>query len=169
MYRNTILSIRDEHNVVIIGNTIIKTNIDNKNNYIYIGFSGSTSDAMALNDRLNSELYKYVDLSRACVELANHWKRDKYLRKLDAMMIVVDRKNTFIVSSGDVLIPEDGIAAIGYENNYVFDTAKTLMCEKKNMSIINIAKETMNITLNKDMFVDTTYKIYEIFDIRDLS
>lgn len=139
-YGTTILSVRKNNVVTVggdgqvsLGSTIIKGNAckvrrlgpDNK---VIAGFAGATADAMTLFERLQSKLEQYpLHLSRACVELAKDWRTDKYLRRLEAMMIVADATSSLILSgNGDVLEPEDGILSIGSGGMYALAAARAL-------------------------------------------
>ena len=93
------------------------------------GFAGATADAFTLFERLESKLEQYpAQLTRACVELAKDWRTDRYLRRLEAMMIVADRQVTLVLTgTGDVLEPEGGVMGIGSGGNYALAAAKALM------------------------------------------
>lgn len=136
----TILSVRKDGKVVVagdgqvsLGQTVIKPNarkvrrIGNSGDVIG-GFAGSTADAFTLFERLESKLERYPgQLTRAAVELAKDWRQDRYLRRLEAMMIVADKDVTLILTgTGDVLEPNDGIAAIGSGGNYALAAARAL-------------------------------------------
>ena len=122
----TILSVRKSNKVVIVGDgqvslgsTVIKANAKKVrrigNGTVIAGFAGSTADAFALFERLEEKLERYNgQLTRACVEMAKDWRTDRYLRKLEAMMAVVDRVVSLILTgTGAVLEPTDGLIAIG--------------------------------------------------------
>src|ERR1700750_2987205 len=93
------------------------------------GFAGAPADAFTLLERLDSKLERYPNqLERACVELAKDWRTDRYLRRLEAMMIVADKDRSFtLTGNGDVLEPEDGVIAIGSGGNYALAAARALM------------------------------------------
>ena len=95
---------------------------------IIVGFAGSTADAFTLLERLERKLETFPgNLSRAAIELAKDWRTDKYLRNLEAMLVVSDGKDLLIISgSGDVLEPEGGIAAVGSGGNYALAAAKAI-------------------------------------------
>ena len=95
---------------------------------VLCGFAGGTADAFTLLERLEAKLERFPDqLERACVELAKDWRTDKYLRNLEAMMIVADKDVTLILTgNGDVLEPRDGIAAIGSGGNFALAAASAL-------------------------------------------
>ena len=137
----TILSVRRGGRVVIagdgqvsMGNTVMKPNArkvrrlgaDGK---VIGGFAGATADAFTLFERLERKLEQHHgQLLRAAVELAKDWRTDKYLRNLEAMMIVADRDVTLILTgNGDVLEPDMGVAAIGSGGNYALAAARALV------------------------------------------
>ena len=153
----TIHFIRDDKQVIIIGDgqvslghTVIKSTANKiralANNSIIAGFAGATADAFTLFSRLEEKLDKHShNLMRASVELAKDWRLDKYLRRLEAMIIVADKESTLILSgNGDVLEPEDGIAAIGSGGNYALAAAKALS-DVKNIKLEDKAKKAMKI------------------------
>ena len=157
MHATTIVTIRRGGKVVIAGDgqvslgpTVIKGNARKvrrigKDGQVIIGFAGATADAFTLLDRLEKKLEQYPDqLMRACVELAKDWRTDKYLRNLEAMMLVADKQTTLCVTgNGDVLEPEDGIMAIGSGGNYALAAARALADTKK--SAEDIARRAMQI------------------------
>ena len=112
---------------------------------VVCGFAGSTADAFTLLERLESKLEATPgQLLRACVELAKDWRTDKYLRNLEAMIIVTDGRDLFIITgAGDVLEPENNIAAIGSGGNYALAAARALMATDKTAE--EIAKEAIQI------------------------
>ena len=135
----TILSVRKEDKVVIagdgqvsLGQTVIKGNARKVRplgtGQVIGGFAGATADAMTLFERLESKLEQYPSqLTRACVDMAKDWRTDRYLRRLEAMMIVADRSVTLVLTgTGDVLEPERGIIAIGSGGNYALAAARAL-------------------------------------------
>ena len=118
---------------VSMGNTVMKPNarkvrrIGDKG-HVIAGFAGATADAFTLFDRLEKKLEQYSgQLMRAAVELAKDWRTDKYLRNLEALMIVADKDTLLVLTgNGDVLEPEGGIAAIGSGGNYALAAARAL-------------------------------------------
>ena len=135
----TILTVRKGGKVVIggdgqvsIGQTVIKSNARKVRKLgkgdVIGGFAGATADAFTLFERLESKLEQYPgQLTRAAVELAKDWRTDRYLRRLEAMMIVADKDVTLILTgNGDVLEPVDGIAAIGSGGNFALAAARAL-------------------------------------------
>ncbi len=121
----------------------IKKLYDNK---VIIGFAGSVSDAFTLCEKFEKMLQKYSgNLMRSCVELAELWRNDKVPRKLDAMMIVCNSEEMFIVSgSGDVIDPEEGICAIGSGGNYAMAAARAL-AQNTDLSAEDIAVKALKI------------------------
>jgi len=135
----TILSVRKGGKVVIagdgqvsLGQTVIKGNARKVRplgtGQVIGGFAGATADAMTLFERLESKLEQYPSqLTRACVEMAKDWRTDRYLRRLEAMMIVADKSVTLVLTgTGDVLEPEKGIITIGSGGNYALAAARAL-------------------------------------------
>ena len=137
----TILSVRRNGRVVIagdgqvsMGNTVMKPNARKvrrlgADGAVIGGFAGATADAFTLFERLERKLEQHHgQLLRAAVELAKDWRTDKYLRNLEAMMIVADSQMTLILTgNGDVLEPEAGVAAIGSGGNYALAAARALV------------------------------------------
>lgn len=158
IYGTTILCLKKGNEVVIgadgqvsLGSTIMKSNARKlrtlDHGKIIAGFAGSTADAFTLFERLEGKLEKYSNqLMRACVELAKDWRTDKYLRRLEAMLIVADKNNILVLTgTGDVLEPEDKVAAIGSGGNYALSAAKALLSLENNLSAEEIVKKAMNI------------------------
>lgn len=135
----TILSVRKGGTVVIagdgqvsLGQTVIKGNARKVRplgtGQVIGGFAGATADAMTLFERLESKLEQHpLQLTRACVEMAKDWRTDRYLLRLEAMMIVADASVTLVLTgTGDVLEPENGVVAIGSGGNYALAAARAL-------------------------------------------
>ena len=138
-HATTIVSVRKGGKVVIagdgqvsLGQTVIKHNARKVRSLakgdVICGFAGATADAFTLLERLEAKLEQYPgQLMRAAVELAKDWRMDRYLRRLEAMMIVADKTTTLVLTgTGDVLEPEKGIAAIGSGGNFALAAAKAL-------------------------------------------
>ena len=113
---------------------------------IIAGFAGSTADAFALFSKFEGKLEQYHgNLSRAAVELGKDWRTDKMLRQLEALLLVADKEQTFLISGqGDVIEPDSGIAAIGSGGPYATAAATALM-EHSDLSARQIAEEAMKI------------------------
>jgi ATP-dependent HslUV protease subunit HslV len=155
-YGTTILSVRKGGKVVIagdgqvsMGQTVMKGNAKKvrqlHDGSVIGGFAGATADAFTLFERLEKKLEAHRgQLMRAAVELAKDWRTDKYLRNLEALMIVADKDVTLILTgNGDVLEPNDGIAAIGSGGNYALSAARALMDYEKDAE--KLARHAMKI------------------------
>ncbi len=139
MHATTILMVRKGGRVVIggdgqvsLGQTIVKGNARKVRRLakgaVISGFAGATADAFTLFERLEAKLEQYPgQLTRACVELTKDWRTDRYLRRLEAMMLVADKDVSLLLSgAGDVLEPEGGVMAIGSGGNYALAAARAL-------------------------------------------
>ena len=157
LYGTTILSVRKNGKVAIagdgqvsLGQTVLKSNARKirklGDGSIIGGFAGATADAFTLFERLESKLEQYPNqLMRACVELAKDWRTDKYLRRLEAMMIVVDKNVSLVLTgNGDVLEPEDGVSAIGSGGNFALAAARALITTD-GLEAEEIVKRSMKI------------------------
>jgi ATP-dependent HslUV protease subunit HslV len=113
---------------------------------VVAGFAGSTADAFTLIERLEAKLEQYPEqLARACVDLAKDWRTDRYLRRLEAMLIVADKDQILTVTGvGDVLEPEHGVAAIGSGGNYALAAARALV-DVEGLSAEDVARKAMAI------------------------
>jgi ATP-dependent HslUV protease subunit HslV len=169
----TILSVRRGDQVVVagdgqvsLGNTVVKGNarkvrrIGSGN--VIAGFAGATADAFTLLERLESKLERFPNqLERACVELAKDWRTDRYLRRLEAMLIVADKDHGYtLTGNGDVLEPSDGVIAIGSGGNYALAAARALMTVP-DLTAEEIARRAMKIAAdiciytNENLIVET--------------
>ena len=162
----TILSLRKGNRVVIagdgqvsIGQTVIKSNARKvrplAGGAVISGFAGATADAMTLFERLEAKLEQYPgQLTRACVELAKDWRTDRFLRRLEAMMIVADREKTLVLTgTGDVLEPERDLMGIGSGGNYALAAARALI--DTNMGAEEIARKAMAIAAEICVYTNT--------------
>lgn len=152
----TILTVRKGNRVVVVGDgqvsvghTIMKSNARKvrplAGGAVLAGFAGATADAMTLFERLEGKLDQHPgQLLRACVELAKDWRMDRYLRRLEAMMIVADKQVSLVLTgTGDVLEPEHGMIAIGSGGNYALAAARALY--DTDMGAEEIARRSMQI------------------------
>ncbi|MCI4662644.1 MAG: ATP-dependent protease subunit HslV [Neomegalonema sp.] len=157
-HATTILAVKKGDQTVIagdgqvsMGDTIVKGNarkvrrLDTGGHEIIAGFAGSTADAFTLFERLESKLESYPgQLARAAVELAKDWRTDRYLRRLEAMLLVADRDIVLtLTGAGDVLEPVGGIAAIGSGGNYALSAARALA--DTDLDAEAIARKSMKI------------------------
>ena len=168
-HSTTILSVRRERHVAIagdgqvsLGNTIMKGNARKirrlYKNRILAGFAGGTADAFTLFERFEGKLEEQDgQLLRAAVELAKDWRTDRMLRRLEAMLIVADETSTLILSgNGDVVEPEDSIAAIGSGGMYALSAARALY-HNTEMDALTIARKSLEIA--SDICVYTNHNI----------
>ncbi len=157
----TILSVRKNGKVVVVGdgqvsagNTVMKSGARKVRTLaggkVITGFAGATADAFALLERLEAKLEQYpTQLARACVELAKDWRTDKYLRQLQAMMIVADKDETYVLTgNGDVVEPDklesgSGITAIGSGGNFALSAA--LAMDEYEKDAETLARKAMGI------------------------
>ena len=135
----TIVCVRRDGNIAIAGDgqvslgpTIMKSTAKKvrtiRDGSVLCGFAGSTADALTLFDKFEAKMEEYRgNIKRASVELAMEWRKDKYLRKLEALLVCADKEATFIISgTGDVIEPEEGIAAIGSGGSFALSAARML-------------------------------------------
>jgi ATP-dependent HslUV protease subunit HslV len=161
----TIVSVRKDGKVVVagdgqvsLGNTVIKHGARKVRRLaggkVIAGFAGATADAFTLFERLEAKLEQYPDqLMRACVELAKDWRTDRYLRKLEAMMIVADKTDTLVLTgTGDVLEPDQGFTAIGSGGNFALSAALALADSDR--SAEEIARKAMEIAAKICVFTN---------------
>lgn len=170
----TILTVRKGGKVVVagdgqvsLGDTVIKGNARKVRplgtGNVIAGFAGATADAMTLFERLEAKLEQYpTQLARACVELAKDWRTDRYLRRLEAMMIVADRADSLVLTgTGDVLEPELGITAIGSGGNYALAAARALA--DTDLDAEEIARRAMKIAADICVYTNESL-VVEILD-----
>lgn len=177
-HATTILAYKGKHKSVIggdgqvsFGNTVLKGNAVKirrlgKDNNVLAGFAGSTADAFNLFDMFEKCLSSAKgDLLRAVIEFSKEWRKDKYLRKLEAMMLVLDRSKIFLLSgTGDVVEPEDGkIAAIGSGGNYALSAARALD-KFANIDEEELVKESLKIAGELCIYTNTNIKTYVLDD-----
>lgn len=154
----TVLAVKHNGSVSIgadgqatMGNTVAKSNVKKirklQDGKIVTGFAGSTADAFTLLDRFDEKLNAHGgNMERAAVELAKDWRMDRYLRKLEAMMIVANKDDILIISgTGDVLKPDNGIAAIGSGSMYAQAAATALVGHAADLDSQKIVEESLNI------------------------
>jgi ATP-dependent HslUV protease subunit HslV len=173
-HATTILCVRRDGKVAIggdgqvtMGNTVFKQNAK-KIRTIYsekvvAGFAGATADAFTLFEKFEEKLESYRgNITRAAVELAKDWRTDKILRRLEALLIIADREHTFIISgTGDVIEPEEGIAAIGSGGAYAQAAAKALF-ENTQLNAREIVEKSMKIAGNICIYTNENISIEEL-------
>ena len=128
------------------------------NNKVVVGFAGSVSDAFTLSEKFEEMLQKYSgNLMRSAVELAEHWRTGGIQRNLEAMLIVADKENMYVISGdGNVIEPESGVCAIGSGGNYALSAARALM-ENTDMTAEEIVRKAMKIA--GDICIFTNYNV----------
>jgi len=170
----TILTVRKQGKVVIagdgqvsLGQTIIKGNARKVrplgSGRVIAGFAGATADAMTLFERLEGKLEQFpAQLTRACVEMAKDWRTDRYLRRLEAMMIVADPQVSLVLTgTGDVLEPEGGVIAIGSGGNYALAAARALI--DTDFDAETVARKAMKIAADICVYTNSNLTL-EILD-----
>ena len=167
----TILSVRKDGQGVMaadgqvtLENTIMKKKA-NKLRFLYddqvlVGFAGATADAFSLFERLDAKLEKYNgNLPRAAVELAKDWRTDKILRRLEALLLAMDKEHTLILSgNGDVIEPDEDVAAIGSGGPYALAAAKALMAHS-DLNAQSIAIESMKIAASICLYTNEEFEL----------
>jgi len=152
---------------VTIGSIIAKSNaqkvryLDNGN--ILAGFAGAAADGFALLSRFEDKLDEHRDLVKAAVELAKDWRTDKYLRRLEAELAVLNREKALLLTgAGDVLEPENGIVAIGSGAGYVIAAARAMVLYGKKMPLSQIANYALEIVADICIYTNNNIKVLEL-------
>ena len=174
MHATTILAVRHQDHTVLasdgqvtLGATVLKHGARKirrlYNDTILAGFAGSAADSFALFSRFESKLEQYRgNLERAAVELARDWRTDRLLRRLEALMIVADKKSTFVLSgTGDLIEPDDGIVAVGSGGAYAMAAARALSRHSQ-LSARQIADESMQIAADICIYTNRNLTIEEL-------
>ncbi len=170
----TILCVRKGGRVVLVGDgqvTLDKTVMKGSarkvrrlgDGSVIAGFAGSTADAFTLFERFEAKLKEHQkNLARACVELGKDWRSDKFLRQLQALLIVADKDHTFIVSGvGDVIEPDHGVAAIGSGGSFALAAARALH-EHSGLDAKRVAEEAMKIAADICIYTNTQLSFEEL-------
>lgn len=170
----TVICVRRDNKVVMagdgqvtLGHEVLKSSARKLrrlyNDKILAGFAGSTADAFALFSRFESKLEQFNgNLSRAVVELAKEWRTDRVLRHLEALLLVADTKSTYLVSgNGDVIEPDEGVAAIGSGGPFAMSAATALMRNTK-LSARRIAEESMQIAGKICIYTNDNFTFEEL-------
>ncbi len=174
MHATTILAVRRNGKTAIagdgqvtVGSTVMKHNAKKVRKLygdrILAGFAGATADAFTLFEKFEAKLEQYSgNLTRAAVELAKDWRTDKVLRRLEALMIVADSERSFILSgNGDVIEPENGIAAIGSGGPYAQAAARAL-ADHTDLDARRIVEEAMKIAAGICIYTNTEISVEEL-------
>jgi ATP-dependent HslUV protease subunit HslV len=175
-HSTTILCVRKDGKVALagdgqvsMGNTVMKHHAKKVrrmfSDKILTGFAGSAADAFTLFELFEKKVIAFNgSLSRSVVELAREWRTDRMLRKLEALLIVADKEESFLVSgTGDVISPDEGIIAIGSGGNYAYAAAKALYYHT-NLSAKEIVLESMKITADICIYTNHNITLEEIYD-----
>jgi ATP-dependent HslUV protease subunit HslV len=170
----TILCVRRQGTVVLVGDgqvTLDKTVMKGSarkvrrlgDGAVLAGFAGGTSDAFTLFERFESKLKDHQkNLARACVELGKDWRTDRFLRRLEALLLVADRERTFVLSgSGDVIEPDHGAAAVGSGGPYALAAARALL-ENSNLPAREIAQKAMGIAADICIYTNDQLTLEEL-------
>lgn len=173
MHGTTIIGVKKDGRIAIggdgqvtLGNSVMKASankirrlFDDK---VLAGFAGATADAFTLFEKFESKLKDCKgNLKRAAVELAKDWRSDKYLRRLEAMIIVADKDNLLVISgTGDVLEPDDDVIAIGSGGNYALAAAKALLDSK--LSAREIVEKSLSIAAEICIYTNNNIRIEEV-------
>lgn len=171
----TVLAIQHKGSIVIgadgqatMGNTIAKSNVRKirklKDGKVIVGFAGATADAFSLMEKFEEKLSAYSGaVERAAIELAKDWRTDRYLRRLEAMMIVVSEKDLLIISgSGDVIKPDNDVAAIGSGSMYAQAAALALKKHAPHLSARQMVEEALHIAADICIYTNHNLVIEEL-------
>jgi ATP-dependent HslUV protease subunit HslV len=174
VHATTILAVRHRDRAVLagdgqvtLGQTIVKHGARKTrrlyNDQILAGFAGSAADSFALFTRFEAKLEQYRgNLERSAVELAKDWRMDRALRRLEAMLVVVDKKSTFLLSgTGDLIEPDDGIIGIGSGGAFAQAAAKAL-ARHSDLDARSIAEQAMTIAAEICVYTNTSLSIEEL-------
>jgi ATP-dependent HslUV protease subunit HslV len=152
---------------VTIGNTIMKAHSNKirrlRNDQVLAGFAGAAADAFTLFERFEEKLEQYRgNLYRSAVELAKDWRTDKYLRRLEALLAVLDKEHALIISgTGEIIEPDDGIVAIGSGGTYALAAARMLMKHSK-LSAKEIVREALETAADICIYTNRNFIIEEL-------
>lgn len=175
LHATTVLGVMHNGSVAIGGDgqatldkTVMKSTVKKvrklQDGTILAGFAGSTADAFTLFERFDEKLKSYSgQLLRAAVELAKEWRKDKYLQKLEALLVVMDKETCLIISGqGDVIEPDDQILAIGSGGSFALAAARALKAEAPNLSAREIVEKSLNIAADICIYTNHNLTILEL-------
>jgi ATP-dependent HslUV protease, peptidase subunit HslV len=169
----TIVAVRRKDSVamggdgqVTLGNTVVKGNARKVrrlyNDRVLAGFAGGTADAFTLFERFEGKLEKYGNLTRAAIELAKDWRSDRYLRRLEALLLVADPGKVLVISgNGDVIEPDYDVAAIGSGGQYALAAARALL-EGSDLDARSIVERALNIAADICIYTNRNLVIDEL-------
>ena len=175
LHATTVLGVMHNGSVAIGGDgqatldkTVMKSTVKKvrklQDGSILAGFAGSTADAFTLFERFDEKLKSYSgQLQRAAVELAKEWRKDKYLQKLEALLVVMDKDTCLIISGqGDVIEPDDQILAIGSGGSFALAAARALKIEAPNLTAREIVEKSLNIAADICIYTNHNLTILEL-------
>jgi ATP-dependent HslUV protease subunit HslV len=175
LHATTVLGVMHNGSVAIGGDgqatldkTVMKSTVKKvrklQDGSILAGFAGSTADAFTLFERFDEKLKSYSgQLERSAVELAKEWRKDKYLQKLEALLIVMDKETCLIISGqGDVIEPDDQILAIGSGGSFALAAARALKAEAPNLTAREIVEKSLNIAADICIYTNHNLTILEL-------
>jgi ATP-dependent HslUV protease, peptidase subunit HslV len=169
----TILAVRRDGAVAVggdgqvtLGNTVMKGNARKVrrlyNDKVLAGFAGGTADAFTLFERFEGKLEKYGNLTRAAIELAKDWRSDRYLRRLEALLLVADPEKIFVVSgNGDVIEPDHDVAAIGSGGQFALAAARALV-EGSSLGARDVVERSLNIAADICIYTNRNLVIEDL-------
>ncbi len=172
-HSTTILAVRKNGTIamggdgqVTLGNTVMKGNARKVrrlyNDKVLAGFAGGTADAFTLFERFEGKLEKFGNITRAAIDLAKDWRSDRYLRRLEALLLVGDKEKLFIISgNGDVIEPEHDVAAIGSGGSFALSAARAL-AESTNLEAQVIVEKAMGIAADICIYTNRNLILDEI-------
>ena len=164
--RNGVVAIGGDGQVSL-GDSIMKADANKirglMDGQVLTGFAGASADAFALLERFETKLKDYPsNVPRAATELAKEWRTDRVLRRLEALLIVVDAEHTLLVTgNGDVIQPTDGVLGIGSGGNYAVAAARAL-CEHSDLGAAEIVRAALNIAADIDVYTNTNIVVEEL-------
>src|SRR5713226_5488183 len=174
-HSTTILAVRHNNRValggdgqVTLGNVVMKSDAHKirklQNGRVLVGFAGASADAFALLERFEAKLKDFQgSVPRAATELAKDWRMDRNLRRLEAMMVAVDRDNLLLLSgTGDVIQPTDGIAAIGSGGPYAQAAARALLLHANHLSAADIVRAALEIAADLCIYTNRNIEVEEL-------
>jgi ATP-dependent HslUV protease subunit HslV len=174
----TILAVRRDGAVAVggdgqvtLGNTVMKGNARKVrrlyNDKVLAGFAGGTADAFTLFERFEGKLEKYGNLTRAAIELAKDWRSDRFLRRLEALLLVADPEKIFVISgNGDVIEPDHDVAAIGSGGQFALAAARALV-EGSSIGARDIVERALNIAADICIYTNRNLIIEELRATKD--
>ena len=174
LHATTIVAVRHDGHValggdgqVTVGETVMKATAQKvrklKDGKILAGFAGSVADAFALFEKFEEKIERYPgNLSRACVELAKDWRTDRFLRRLEALLIVADRSHLFVISGdGNVIEPDDDVTAIGSGGGYALAAARALK-QHSHLTATEIARASLEIAADICIYTNRNIAVLEL-------